>query len=157
MIQSSSKLVLNLTWMKNTCQCNANVIIWPGVYISFINPSLLLKSFLFMKNKYITFLNYVHFLLFWKLVHYLLKICTFLSLFKRRVHSQIKYTSFLYFKKDNFEIYVHFFLFSWEGSLFKYITLPSYDLIRTTWKFMYNSFLFQLFWILEAYLFILRS
>ena len=71
------------TWKKsnfNSCPILLRCVM-KGVYISFLNPSLLLQSFLFMKNKYLTFLNFVHFFLFWKLVHYLLKICTFLSLF----------------------------------------------------------------------------
>ena len=112
-----------------------------GVYISFLNPSLLLQSFLCMKNKYISFLNFVHFFLFWKLVHYLLKICTFLSLFiknylfkystlpsynsKRTTLNLCRFLSYLNFfvheqeKPFNARLWfrdIDFWLFSWYWS-----------------------------------------
>ena len=84
------------------CEENRKQVRSQGMYIFFLNSSLLLKFFFFIRNVYISFSNLVHFLLFWKQVHNLLKISTFSSLFMRRASFQLKYTFFSYFKKVKF-------------------------------------------------------
>ena len=74
-------------WAKNFCQRKT------GVCFSFSDPSHLLRSFLFIKNIYITFLECISFLLVSKYIYNLLRICIFPSQIIRRMSLQFIYIS----------------------------------------------------------------
>ena len=87
---------------------------------SFSDPSHLLRSFLFIKNVYITFLECISFLLVSKYMYNLLRICIFPSQIIRRL--PLVFTiSFTIYEKDVSSLYVHFesglyFKFSGQNS-----------------------------------------
>ena len=82
--------------------------VFSGVCFSFSDPSHLLRSFLFIKHVYITFLECISFLLVSKYIYNLLRICIFPSQIIRRVYLQFIYISFTIYEKDVASLYVHF-------------------------------------------------
>ena len=79
-----------------------------GVCFSFSDPSHLLRSFLFIKDVYLTFLECISFLLVSKYIYNLLRICMFPSQIIRRMSLQFIYISFTIYEKDVASLYVHF-------------------------------------------------
>ena len=79
-----------------------------GVCFSFSDPSHLLRSFLFIKDVYLTFLECISFLLVSKYIYNLLRICMFPSQIIRRMSLQFICISFTIYEKDVASLYVHF-------------------------------------------------